>query len=133
MKNVVLALALLGTLAFAPANDSEAIDIDMSLYNSPVIYQHAAFNRNDPGGAQVSIACTEFNFDNVGWNDTISSIYIPSGQGWVVEIFEASHFEGRSYRTSSSIVNLEKIRFNDIVSSIKIYKRGVLQGDCIWR
>ncbi|MBV7267903.1 beta/gamma crystallin-related protein [Winogradskyella luteola] len=105
----------------------------MTTYNSPIIYEHAAFNRNDPRGAQVSIGCTEFNFNNVGWNDKISSIFVPSGQGWIIEIFEASHFQGRSYRTNSSIVNLEKYHFNDIVSSIKIYKNGVLQGDCIWR
>lgn len=133
MRNVILVLVLLSSLAFTPASEPHMKNLDMTFYNSPVIYQHAAFNRYDPGGAQVSIGCTEFNFKNVGWNDTISSIYIPKGQGWVVEIFEASHFKGRSYKTRSSIVNLEKIHFNDIISSIKIYKKGVLQGDCIWR
>ncbi|CAL2092018.1 hypothetical protein [Tenacibaculum sp. 190524A05c] len=134
MKELAVLFCLLGTITFeTQTNYNEGKLENTQSYGMPVFYVHANFK-----GASLSINCTEFELRNIGWQDQISSLYIPQNQGWKVVMYQDSHFNdthrnARVYIATSSIVNFDKIRFNDQVSSIKIYKYGVLQGDCIWK
>jgi len=134
MKLLTLPLILLSMCFIKSTNPLNDLSEDNTQrYTRPVFYIHANFQ-----GASLSMNCTEFELRNVNWHDKISSLYIPRNQGWRVVLYQDSHFndehpKARVYSTTSSIVNFDKIRFNDQVSSVKIYKHGVLQGDCIWQ
>ena len=54
-------------------------------------------------------------------NNAISSIQIP--EGYAVEVFKNDHFKGKSWVFENDRINLETIGCNDVISSIKIYKK----------
>jgi hypothetical protein len=132
-KLSMLIVLFFGLASFVGSDQKESKSLQEPLYPRGItVYEHASFNKVDGRGASLEIECTEFNFGNKGWGDAISSIYIPQGEGWKVVVYEHAKFGGQKRTFTESVPDLDAHGFNDVVSSIRIYKNNKLQPACVW-
>ncbi len=92
------------------------------------IYQHVNY-----GGQYRDILLSEDNLNNVGFNDTVSSIRVFAGEdyapGWVCDFFQHANREGGQLQpgrfgpgTNLSNIASAPYSFNDKISSVRIYR-----------
>ena len=133
-KLFIMLIFLLG-IFFAGTVATEATEATEATYFAPVFYEHGYYNQGSKKdrltGNRLEITCSEFNLDNGKWHDAVSSVKVPSG--WTVVLYEHTYYNGRSLELTSDAPNLNKYHFNDFATSVKIYYKGVLQDDCVWR
>ncbi|HAW51060.1 MAG TPA: hypothetical protein DCX54_01845, partial [Flavobacteriales bacterium] len=90
----------------------------------PVLYTDS-----DYGGGPLPLRANLPNLETKGFNDVISSVWVPSG--WVIEVFEHAYFEGAStqFRISDSSIHNEG--WGDRISSVKIFPPDAKQPTAI--
>ena len=92
------------------------------------IYEHVNY-----GGQYRDILLSENNLNDVGFNDKVSSIRVFAGEdysaGWVCDFFQHANFSGGvlqpgrfSPGTNIPNIALAPYSFNDVISSIRIYR-----------
>lgn len=87
------------------------------------VYEHGDFQ-----GQYRTIVTDENNFNNIGFNDVVSSLTIEKGcnyDGHSVTFYEDGSYQGRSigsFAAGTKIANLNDYAFNDVMSSLKITK-----------
>ena len=92
------------------------------------IYQHINY-----GGQHRDILLSENNLNNVGFNDTVSSIRVFAGEdyspSWVCDFFQHANYAGGvlqpgKFGPGTNIPNIAvaPYSFNDVISSVKIYQ-----------
>lgn len=94
------------------------------------IYQHVNY-----GGQYRDVLKSENNLNDIGFNDTVSSIKVFAGEdysdGWVCDFFQHANYEGGmlspgKFGPGTRIPNIKKspYSFNDVISSVRFRKRS---------
>ena len=92
------------------------------------IYEHANY-----GGQYRDILLNESNFNNIGFNDKVSSIRIFAGEdytsGWVCDFYQHANYTGGILQpgrfgpgTNLPNISVAPYSFNDAITSMKIYQ-----------
>jgi len=91
------------------------------------IYQHINYD-----GQYRDLLLSEHNLNNVGFNDTVSSIQVRPGEdyavGWVCDFFKHVNYagdklQGGPFGPWAFLPNIKEApySFNDVISSVRIY------------
>ncbi len=111
--------------ALANGNPTPSITVRLRVR----LYQHINY-----GGQYRDILLSENNLNDVGFNDTVSSIRIFAGEdyvpGFVCDFFQHANYTGGqlqpgAFGPGTNIPNIAQApyTFNDIISSVRIYQQ----------
>lgn len=92
------------------------------------VYQHVNYR-----GQYRDILLSENNFNDIGFNDTVSSIRVFAGEdyspGWVCDFFQHANYSGGvlqpgRFGPGTNLPNIKNApySFNDVISSVRIYR-----------
>lgn len=125
---ITVALVIFSMSTFSSAKDPRADYREQHrnarLSVEPQVVVYLFENANFQGHYRVLIN-NEPDFNNINFNDTVSSIKVyavPGSPNVRIEFFESANYRGRhiSLHPGQEIEDLSQIDFNDVISSMQI-------------